>query len=54
MATSRIALATLVGFYPDVFNLTGPTFKSAFAQVRSGLNHADKPTLSRISSLRAV
>ena len=41
--SARIALATLVGFYPNVFSLTGRTFKSAFAQVRSSLNHADKP-----------
>ena len=48
----RVALATLVGFYPNVFSLTGPAFKSAFAQVRSSLNHADKP--HRFTARRAA
>ena len=40
---SPSALPVLADFYPSVFRLTGRTFKSAFAQVRSSLNHADKP-----------
>ena len=49
---SRTALAMLVGFYPNVVSLTGRTFKSAFAQVRSSMNHADKP--HRFTARRAA
>lgn len=49
---AHTALATLVGFCPNVFSLTGRTFKSAFAQVRSSLNHADKP--HRFTARRAA
>ncbi|MGB7701717.1 MAG: hypothetical protein WBL91_08765, partial [Pseudolabrys sp.] len=49
---SPSALAALIGFYPNVFRLTGRAFKSALAQVRSSLNHADEP--HRFTARRAA
>jgi hypothetical protein len=46
------ALAALIGFFPNIFRLTGRAFKSALAQVRSSLNHADEP--HRFTARRAA